>query len=160
LPGETIPFTRPAARPAPPRQAQPGQVLFEFVRASDRAPMSCELRFHGDVRVGGPIPRARRALRESRRTHDQGDGGAVGRGRVEGAPFTGTMIKKPTVFVLGAGASRPYGLLTAREIADAVMGETREKPGSVTAVLREGGFTEEDIWSFIDDFRESGHYSL
>jgi len=24
------------------------ELLFEFVRASDRAPMSCELRFHGE----------------------------------------------------------------------------------------------------------------
>jgi hypothetical protein len=28
--------------------AKPGELLFEFVRASDRAPMSCELRFHGE----------------------------------------------------------------------------------------------------------------
>jgi hypothetical protein len=26
----------------PERQAKPGELLFEFVRASDRAPMSCE----------------------------------------------------------------------------------------------------------------------
>jgi hypothetical protein len=26
----------------------PGELLFDFVRASDRAPMSCELRFHGE----------------------------------------------------------------------------------------------------------------
>lgn len=31
-----------------PRQPKPGELLFEFVRASDRAPMSCELRFHGE----------------------------------------------------------------------------------------------------------------
>jgi hypothetical protein len=28
--------------------AKPGELLFEFVRASDRAPISCELRFHGE----------------------------------------------------------------------------------------------------------------
>jgi hypothetical protein len=33
---------------AHPRQATPGEPLFEFVRFSDRAPMSCELRFHGE----------------------------------------------------------------------------------------------------------------
>jgi hypothetical protein len=32
----------------PPRQSKPGELLFEFIRASDRAPMSCELRFHGE----------------------------------------------------------------------------------------------------------------
>jgi hypothetical protein len=33
-------------KPAPVRQPKPGELLFEFVRASDRAPMSCELRFY------------------------------------------------------------------------------------------------------------------
>jgi hypothetical protein len=35
-----------AHRP-PARQPRVGELLYEFVRASDRAPMSCELRFHG-----------------------------------------------------------------------------------------------------------------
>jgi hypothetical protein len=35
-------------KPPVPHQARKGEVLFEFVRASDRAPMSCELRFHGE----------------------------------------------------------------------------------------------------------------
>ena len=30
------------------RQPKPGEQLFECVRASDRAPMPCELRFHGE----------------------------------------------------------------------------------------------------------------
>ena len=34
--------------PPPPRQPRPGELLFEFVRGSDGAPMSCELRFHGE----------------------------------------------------------------------------------------------------------------
>jgi hypothetical protein len=39
----------PVERQAPPpRQPRPGELLFEFVRASDRAPMSCELRFQGE----------------------------------------------------------------------------------------------------------------
>jgi hypothetical protein len=41
------PFYSPAYKP-PPRIAKAGELLFEFVRASDRAPMSCELRFHGE----------------------------------------------------------------------------------------------------------------
>lgn len=32
----------------PPRQPKPGQALFEFVRKSDGAIISCELRFHGE----------------------------------------------------------------------------------------------------------------
>ena len=31
----------------PPSVRRPGELLFEFIRASDHAPMSCELRFHG-----------------------------------------------------------------------------------------------------------------
>jgi hypothetical protein len=38
------PFYSPNAKPAPARVAKPGELLFEFVRASDRAPMSCILR--------------------------------------------------------------------------------------------------------------------
>jgi hypothetical protein len=34
--------------PPPSRQPRPAELLFEFVRASDRAPMSCDLRFHGE----------------------------------------------------------------------------------------------------------------
>src|SRR4051812_30204626 len=36
------------APPPLPRIARPGELLFEFVPASDRAPMSCELRFNGE----------------------------------------------------------------------------------------------------------------
>ena len=39
---------KPHRPPVPPRQPKAGELLFEFVRASDRAPMSCELRFHGE----------------------------------------------------------------------------------------------------------------
>jgi hypothetical protein len=41
------PFTTPGFR-LPPRQPKPGELLFEFVRASDRASIRCELHFHGD----------------------------------------------------------------------------------------------------------------
>jgi hypothetical protein len=34
--------------PPPPRKAIPGELLFQFVRGSDHAAMSCELRFHGE----------------------------------------------------------------------------------------------------------------
>ena len=35
--------------PRPPaRLPRPGEPLFAFVRASDQAPMACELRFHGE----------------------------------------------------------------------------------------------------------------
>jgi len=35
-------------QPQPLRAPRPGEPLFDFIRASDRAPMSCELRFHGE----------------------------------------------------------------------------------------------------------------
>jgi hypothetical protein len=41
------PFYTPGLQPTP-RQPKPGELLFAFVRASDRAPISCELRFHGE----------------------------------------------------------------------------------------------------------------
>jgi hypothetical protein len=39
------PFYAPNRTPAPPRQAQPGERLFEFLRGHDR--FVCELRDHG-----------------------------------------------------------------------------------------------------------------
>jgi hypothetical protein len=42
------PFYGPNAKAAPPRIARPAELLFEFLRASDRAPMACELRFDGE----------------------------------------------------------------------------------------------------------------
>jgi hypothetical protein len=36
------------ATPPAPQQPTAGQRLFEFTRASDRAPMMCELRGHGE----------------------------------------------------------------------------------------------------------------
>ena len=41
------PFTKPGLV-TPARVPRPGERLFAFARASDRAPMSCELRFHGE----------------------------------------------------------------------------------------------------------------
>ena len=40
------PFTTPG-RKLPTPVPRPGERLFEFLRASDQAPMVCELRFHG-----------------------------------------------------------------------------------------------------------------
>jgi len=43
------PFYSPNHKPAPAREAKPGELLFEFVRASNQTRMFCELRNHGDV---------------------------------------------------------------------------------------------------------------
>ena len=42
------PFCSPNVMQARPRVAKPGEVLFEFIGAYDKAPMSCESRFHGE----------------------------------------------------------------------------------------------------------------
>lgn len=42
------PFYSPHRTPPPPHQRRPGERLFEFVRSSDGAPMSCELSFRGE----------------------------------------------------------------------------------------------------------------
>jgi hypothetical protein len=75
------PFYSPNLKPAPARVARPGELLFEFVRASDNAPMTCELRFNGESYAweaqfferGG-------AVRQPWRVRDSGAGSAVGRG--------------------------------------------------------------------------------
>jgi hypothetical protein len=41
------PFYAPGRNPPPPRQPQPGEILFEFVRESDHEHFRCELRTHG-----------------------------------------------------------------------------------------------------------------
>jgi hypothetical protein len=50
-------FYSPKYQP-PERVPKPGELLFEFVRALDHAPMSCELRFHGETRPGMLLGRA------------------------------------------------------------------------------------------------------
>jgi hypothetical protein len=42
------PFYLPNRQPPPPRVTRPGELLSEFVRASDGVAMTCALRFHGE----------------------------------------------------------------------------------------------------------------
>jgi hypothetical protein len=42
------PFYAPNRKPAPAPVRKRGELLFEFVRASDRAPMSCDLPFNNE----------------------------------------------------------------------------------------------------------------
>ncbi len=42
------PFYAPYRKPAPPRPPEPGELLLDFVRGRGRAPLSWELRFHGE----------------------------------------------------------------------------------------------------------------
>ena len=43
------PFDSPKVTPAKARTPKPGELLFEFIRASDGARMSCEVRNHGET---------------------------------------------------------------------------------------------------------------
>jgi hypothetical protein len=47
------PFFSPKWKPPTSRQPTPGEVLFEFVRATDGAAISCELRDHRVAMRGG-----------------------------------------------------------------------------------------------------------
>jgi hypothetical protein len=74
-------FWSPKHPPPPPRQPTPGEPLFAFVRASDRAPMSCELRFHGES-YGWEVQFFERGefMCGRRRLHHEGGGDPVGGG--------------------------------------------------------------------------------
>ena len=47
---DDVPFYKPDRKPPSPRQATPGELLFEFVR-HDGGRMRCELRDHGEFGV-------------------------------------------------------------------------------------------------------------
>lgn len=63
------------------------------------------------------------------------------------------MIKTPTVFVLGAGASQPYGFPTAARLVAIAQ---RDGRGSVSSILGAAGFPQEEIHAFLDRLRGSG----
>ena len=66
----------------PPRLPRPGEPLFACIRASDRAPMTCELRFHGES-FGWEaqfFERGEFSLQPCR-VRDAGGGGRMGRER-------------------------------------------------------------------------------
>lgn len=69
------------------------------------------------------------------------------------------MIRRATVLVLGAGASRAYGLSTAREIVDDLSKE-RFAFGPLAEQLRKCGFPDDEISFFLNKLGDSGQYSI
>jgi hypothetical protein len=70
------------------------------------------------------------------------------------------MIAKQTVFVLGAGASKPFGFPTGRELRDRVIAELHPRNVLFQRVERFGKLTAERITQFRDAFRDSARTSV
>ena len=70
------------------------------------------------------------------------------------------MIAKPTVFVVGAGASKPYGFPTGGGIASRILEELKSGNGDLWAKLNQYGFDAGRTGEFFAAFRDSGHFSL
>jgi hypothetical protein len=69
------------------------------------------------------------------------------------------MIVRPTVFVLGAGASEPYGFRTAYRLLDLVY-QTGHDDTELRRVLVTCGFKDEEIIEFCRRLKGSGQYSI
>jgi hypothetical protein len=151
------PFYKPGRTPDPPRQPQPGERLFEFYRERDHTRWLRELRDHGEpygveaqffqkrgIAVQSALRRA-----DGPAAHTAGTGDRVGRGREESVTGCRSMIARPTVLILGAGASKPYGFPLGVELADLIVAGLRSRfKNSVRHVLRECGFDSAAIQSF------------
>ena len=70
------------------------------------------------------------------------------------------MIAKQTVFVLGAGASRPYGFPTGDEIANRILDELRHGHNTLLTELAQYDCDADRTGEFFAAFRNSGHFSL
>jgi hypothetical protein len=75
------------------------------------------------------------------------------------------MIERPTVLVLGAGASKPYGFPTGEELLRQIVAIPKRPipPNAGTAlrqVLRECGFEDQLITDFVDELNRSGRKSV
>ena len=69
------------------------------------------------------------------------------------------MIRKRTVLVLGAGASKPYGFPTGAELASEILLETSHE-GPLFRELQGLGCESDEIRSFFNAFLDSTHFSL
>jgi hypothetical protein len=67
------------------------------------------------------------------------------------------MIHRPTVLVLGAGASNPYGFPLGRELRDIVCGLATSDCRSIIA---DAGFDVAELSAMIDALRHSGYSSV
>lgn len=67
--------------------------------------------------------------------------------------------KYKRVFVLGAGASKPYNYPTGPELKSRIIKEIRSKSGEIFSVLRHG-FPENALLKFAEDFQNSRNSSI
>ncbi len=70
------------------------------------------------------------------------------------------MISIPTVLVLGAGASNPYGLPLGQELTHNVCNELLNPRSAQIKVLGEIGFEPSHVNRFVNDLRYSGYASV
>jgi len=68
------------------------------------------------------------------------------------------MIRTPTVFVLGAGASQPFAFPTGRELVDHTVQALQSNENR--AFFTQLGFAEEDVIRFRDQLWGSGRNSV
>ena len=68
------------------------------------------------------------------------------------------MVKEPTVLILGAGASKPYGFPLGSELRDDVI---RRRNGSATrSLLFQIGISDHEYESFLEELSKSGYSSV
>jgi hypothetical protein len=70
------------------------------------------------------------------------------------------MISKPTLFVVGAGASVPYGLPTGAELRAMIYKGIVGRAGALFSRLRECGHHQDDLKQFAEEFLLSGQRSI
>src|SRR5439155_20353552 len=70
------------------------------------------------------------------------------------------MIEKPTVLILGAGASKPYGFPTGEELLREIVDIKHHGPTPLEDRLRECSFLPKDIQHFVDELNRSGRKSV
>ncbi len=70
------------------------------------------------------------------------------------------MIKKPIVFILGAGASMPYQFPSGRDLMQSILQNLGYKDGGFYKKIKEFFDTEEIIDEFFHDLAESGQLSV
>lgn len=71
------------------------------------------------------------------------------------------MIRTPTVFILGAGASMPYGYPSGEKLRDKIIEGLKTKNSSIfKELVSNQGFSEDEITDFKDNFFYSGKSSI
>ena len=70
------------------------------------------------------------------------------------------MIKSPTVFILGAGASVPFGFPVGCDLRDDIVKKLSDTTTTLFVVLRAAGFDDSQITRFREALQKSGQPSV